>query len=195
MHQQPVSAADHPSHHTNLPVRREMLIGREADVAMLRQLLLRQDVGLVSVTGAGGIGKTRLALQVAADLLDEFRNGVYLVPLSPLRDPELVPSAIAGVLGIEEAGDQPLVTGLRTYLRDRHILLLLDNFEHLLGAAPFVAELLSVCPLLTVMVTSRVVLRVSGEHEFQVSPLELPDLRQPLDPDMLARTAAIKLFL
>lgn len=180
---------------TNLPVQRDPLIGRQAEIDDLKRLLRREDVGLVSLTGPGGTGKTRLALQVSADLLEEFRDGVYLVSLGSIRDPDLVASTIARAFGIEEAGEQPLLTSLVTYLRDKQLLLLLDNVEQVLASVSLVTDLLQNCPGLTVLVTSRIVLRLTGEHEFPVPPLALPDPNRPPNVHELSRSAAVTLFL
>ncbi len=179
----------------NLPDQRHALIGREHETTALRDLLLRDDIGLITLTGAGGSGKTRLAFQVAASLHDNFPDGVHFVPLSPVSDPAIVPFAIAHALGIEESGPTALTVGIQAYLRDRRLLLLLDNFEQVLDAAPLVAGLLRAAPRLTVLVTSREPLRISGEQEFPVFPLRLPNLTGTPDPAELARSPAIALFL
>src|SRR5918994_610705 len=159
----------------NLPAQPTPLVGRERELGEVRDLLRGEEVRLLTLTGPGGIGKTRLGLQVAAELLDEFEDGVFFVALAPITDPSLVASAIAEPLGVVEAGDEPLEEGLKGYLRGKELLLLLDNFEQVLGAAPLVGELLSVCPKLKVLATSRSALRVYGEQEYPVPPLELPN--------------------
>ena len=180
---------------TKLPVNRDPLIGREREVAALQRLLRRADVGLVTLTGAGGSGKTRLASDVAASLSEEFPDGVHVISLGPINNPEVVASTVADVLGVKEIGDQPLLASLRSYLRDKQLLLLLDNVEHLLEATPLLADLLVDCPGLTVLATSRVVLHISGEHEFPVAPLALPELHDLPDVDTLSRSAAVALFV
>jgi predicted ATPase/class 3 adenylate cyclase len=161
----------------NLPARQSSLVGREEELAAVQRLLLREDAGLLTLTGPGGVGKTRLALQAAAELIEEFQDGAYFVDLTPVHDPDLVASAIAQVLGVRDAVGQPAIDSLKEYLRDKHMLLVLDNFEHLVRAAALVAQLLAASPGLRVLVTSRAALHVRGEQEFTVSPLQLPDSR------------------
>ena len=158
----------------NLPTQRTMLVGREQELQAVREQLLRDEVGLLTLTGSGGIGKTRLGLQVAADLIQAFPDGVYYVQLATVTDPALVASAIARTLALRETVDRPIADGLIDYLKSRRVLLLLDNFEQVLGAAPLVSALLAACPRAKVLVTSRSVLHLSGEHEYPVPPLGLP---------------------
>jgi predicted ATPase/DNA-binding XRE family transcriptional regulator len=179
----------------NLPVQATTFIGRERQLAALRALLARPEVRVVTLTGPGGIGKTRLALQVAAGLRDDFAQGVYLVPLAPVSDPALVDAMVAQVLGLREAYDQPLREILVGYLRDKEVLLILDNFEQVVSAAPLVGLLLAASPLLKVLVTSRMVLHVYGEQEFAVPPLALPPLRHLPAIDLLAHYEAVALFI
>jgi predicted ATPase/class 3 adenylate cyclase/DNA-binding XRE family transcriptional regulator len=181
--------------HTNLPAQPTLLIGREQEVASICGLLRREEVRLLTLTGPGGTGKTRLGLQVAAELFDDFAHGVYFVNLAPISDPSLVASAIAQTLEITETGDQPLPKRLQSYLRNKRVLLVLDNFEQIVDAAPLVAELLVGCPQLTILVTSRVVLHLRGEKEIAVQPLALPDLQRLPPADQLTQYAAVALFI
>jgi predicted ATPase/class 3 adenylate cyclase len=179
---------------TNLSAQPTTLIGREregADVAAL----LRANVRLVTLTGPGGVGKTRLSLHVAAELLDEFADGVWFVNLAPISTPELVVPAIAQVLDVRETGGQPLRELLKRFLREKQLLLLLDNFEQVLDASLLVAELLAAAPGLHVLVTSRAVLRLSGEHEYVVPTLALPDRRQLPPFEQLTDYDAVRLFI
>ncbi|MDQ5850809.1 MAG: tetratricopeptide repeat protein [Chloroflexota bacterium] len=179
----------------NLPAPTTPLVGREAELAHLADLLERPACRLITLVGPGGIGKTRLAVAVATALLADFRDGVWLVELAPLRDPLLVAATIATTLGVTEVAGQPLSESLKAFLREKQVLLVLDNFEHVSAAAPLVADLLKTTPELHVLVTSRSVLHLYGEQEYPVPPLELPDLR-PLPPlAALTQVAAVHLFL
>ncbi len=150
---------------------------------------------LLTLTGPGGIGKTRLALAAAAEISADFRDGVAFVPLAPIRDPRMVASAITQALGVGEVESRPAVEGIRAFLQASELLLVLDNFEHVAAAAPLAADLLTTCPRLTVLVTSRAALRVSGEHLVHVRPLALPDHNQPVSADQARKAAAVRLFL
>ena len=190
-----------PSRHApprlnNLPAQRTAFIGRDSEAAALKDLLLRTDVRLVTLTGPGGIGKTRLALEAAAQSA-EFPGGICFVSLAAVNDAALVPSAIAQALGISESGKQAPLERLKDYLQDVRapFLILLDNFEHLLAAAPAIAECFSMAPQLKLMVTSRSRLHIYGEHEFPVPPLGLPEASSKSSLATLAKNPAIALFV
>jgi excisionase family DNA binding protein len=176
------------------------LIGREREVAAVGDLVRRDGVRLVTLVGPGGVGKTRLALRVAEQVAAGFPEGVWFVALAPVRDPTLVAPTIVRTLGVVERADRPAVETLTAVLRDRRLLLVLDNFEHLLAAAPLVAELLAACPKLVVLVTSRSRLNLSGEHGYSVPPLALPH-RPPqgagpsFSVETIGDAAAVRLFV
>jgi predicted ATPase/class 3 adenylate cyclase len=178
----------------NLPIQPTPLLGREREVAEIADLLRRADLRLLTLTGTGGTGKTRLALQSAAELIDEFEDGVFFVALAPISDPELVASTVAGALSVSESAGRALKEDLRDYLSKRELLLVLDNFEQVVDAAPLVAELLSGCPGLKVLVTSRTPLRIYGEHEYAVRPLQLVDPGHLPPIETLRQNEAIRLF-
>jgi predicted ATPase/class 3 adenylate cyclase len=157
----------------NLPVQLTSFVGREPEIAAVGELLER--ARLVTLTGPGGTGKTRLALQVAAERLTRYGDGAFIVELAAVSDPRLVASAIASAIGAREAADQPLIGTIKEALRDKELLLLLDNFEQVTDASPMVTDLLSAAPRLRILVTSRAVLHVHGEHEYAVEPLRIPD--------------------
>ena len=179
----------------NLPVQPTSLIGREKEMAAVQLLLRRQDVRLLTLTGPGGIGKTRLGLHVAKELSEMFLDGVYFVDLAPIRDTAFVVPTIAQTLDLKETGEQSLLDQLKAYLREKQLLLLLDNFEQVVSAAIQVADLLTACPQLKVVVTSRAVLHLRGEQEFDVPPLALPDPRHLPDLETLSQYEAVELFI
>ena len=180
---------------SELPLLRSRLIGRERESAEVRRRLLDDDVALVTLTGTGGVGKTRLALHVAGGLRGHFSGRVHLVELSVLVDPALVLPSIAEAVGVPTPGDRSVLDVLIDAFRGRAVLLVLDNFEQILAAAPDIAELLAKCPSLKVIVTSRAPLRLRDERAFVVPPLSLPDLRRPPAVETLAEYGAVAFFI
>lgn len=190
-----MSRAAHGDRLVGLPAPVTPLIGREVDIEAISALLAEASVRLLTLTGPGGTGKTRLAVAVAERLASVFPDGVTFVPLAPLTDPALVISAIADTLGVRESLGQPLIAAITAYLREKRLLLILDNFEHLLPSAPQVIELLGGCRWLTVLVTSRVRLRLSGEREVPVPPLALQATASPYGGADIAQAPAVQLFV
>ena len=178
----------------NLPTQTTEFLGREIQLSAIRDLLDADRVRLLTLTGPGGIGKTRLALQAAANQIDRFEDGVFFVDLSPIRDREAVFQAVVGAVGVSASTDEPPLAVLKEALRGRRLLLVLDNFEQVMDAVDGVSELLQQCPELKALVTSREALRVRGEHLFPVPPLAVPDDRAAV-ADLVAEYDAIRLFV
>ncbi len=178
----------------NLPIQPTSFIGREKDLIFTRNLLSQAEVRLLTLTGPGGIGKTRLGLQLAGGLCDEFKDGIFFVPLAPITDPLLVTPTIAQALDVHEQGNQPILVTLGEFLQPRKMLIFLDNFEHVGEAASDIAQLLETCSFIKFLITSREVLHVKGEHEFLVRPLAFPDLSHRTTMDLLTRNPSVELF-
>lgn len=184
------------AHAYNLPVQPTPLIGREREVAAVYQLLLREDVRLLTLTGAGGSGKTRLGLHVAAKLSDHFPDGIFFVNLATISDAELVVPTIAQTLSVKENPSRSIVEQLQVFLQEKLLLLVLDNFEQVVSAACILSDLLAQCSHLKLLVTSRTVLHLAAEHEFPVPPLSLPtDLNHLPDLVTLSQYEAVALFI
>ncbi len=178
-----------------LPQRPHSLVGRDKDLEMAVGLILRGSVRLVTITGPPGVGKTRFAIELASTVAPEFDDGAVFVDLAPVRDPGLVLDAIARALGVVDHPDQPVLQRLQRHLRDRNLLLLLDNLEHVIAAAGDVADLLEAGPHIKLLVTSRQPLHVRWEHRYHLLPLALPDATAGSDQATRARSPAIALFI
>src|SRR5918995_3626044 len=189
----PLNTPGHLPH--NLPTHPTPFLGREREVEEAVGLLLQPGVRLVTLTGPGGVGKTRLGMRVTAEALEAFPDGAFMVDLARLTDPDLVPSATATTLGLREQPARSITDILRDYLQDRRILLLFDNFEHLLPAATVVADLLAAAPGLKMLTTSRARLGVQAEHEYQVETLPVPDSGVAHPLDKLMAYDAVALFV
>src|SRR5713226_4390644 len=176
-----------------LPLPLSSFVGRNRELAEVQRRLA--STRLLTLTGPGGSGKTRLAIQVASEAADAFRDGVVFVPLAATSDPELVASTIAQALGLPDWGGQHLLERLKEYLQGKSVLLVLDNFEQVLAAAPLVSQLLEAASGVKALLTSREPLRVQGEHEYEVPPLALPDTNQHLSVEALSLYGAISLFV
>lgn len=199
--------------HNNLPIQPTPFLGRQEVTQRIAELLERDELRMLTLMGPGGIGKTRIALEVAAQMTERFPDGVYFIALAPLTDPSLVAGAIAQALGLREAAGSSIEERLHDALGRRRTLIVLDNFESVLAAAPVGARLIAACPGVKTLVTSRIALRLRGEHEFVVPPLETPDpsvlapaasasaapgsrsAKRAVDVDQLSRYAAIELFI
>jgi predicted ATPase/class 3 adenylate cyclase/Tfp pilus assembly protein PilF len=177
----------------NLPVQLTSFIGRDKEIIEAKRLLA--ETHLLTLTGAGGTGKTRLSLQVAAELIDNFRDGVWFVELAPVSDPALVAPTIAHVLRLSDSPGTPLIEVLKDYLRGKEILLVLDNFEQLVDAAPFVKTLLTTAPKLKALISSRTILRIAGEREYAVPLLAFPDPKHLPPLEQLTQYEAVRLFI
>src|SRR5438552_6842955 len=177
----------------NLPLQTTTFIGREKELKDGLRLL--DGTRLLTLTGPGGTGKTRLSLQLAAEVGDQFADGAFWVPLAPISDAELVPSTIAHSLGVQVSGSELPIDRLTEHLRDKKLLLVLDNFEQILPAASTIATLLGAAPGLKVVTSSRAPLRLSGEQEFPIPPLDLPDPERLPSLEVLAQSDAVKLFI
>ena len=186
---QSVSSSRH-----NLPTPLTPLVGRQRVVEAVCAMLRQAEVRLLTLTGTGGVGKTRVGLQVGIDLVDTFADGVCFIPLASLHDSDLVLPTLTQTLRLPEATGDSVLEHLKDSLREKHLLLLLDNFEHVVAAAPLLVELLQACPSLKMLVTSRSLLRVRGEYEVRIAPLDLPDPQQYTDVEALTRNAAVTLF-
>jgi len=184
----------------NLPVQLNSFVGRERQVAEVKALLTeapnpRNPARLFTLTGPGGAGKTRLSLQVAAEALEDFKDGAWYVELAPIEDSELVPQAITRVFRVSEGPGKPIREALKDYLREKELLLLLDNFEQVMPAAPLVKELLTTAPRVKVLVTSRELLRITGEREYPVPLMRIPDPQQLPPFEQLTQYEAVQLFI
>ncbi|MEZ4834135.1 MAG: BTAD domain-containing putative transcriptional regulator [Caldilineaceae bacterium] len=180
---------------SNLPLPPTPLIGRKDEITQTAVLLRRDDVWLVTLNGAGGSGKTRLALEVAAKLLAHFRHGVYFVDLSPIRNPQLVLPTIARALGLPDVGVPPTKDKLHNFLSEKHLLLVLDNFEQVLAAAPYLTDLHAAASGVKILVTSRAALHLRGEREVPVPPLSLATVMNTSSPSDFLQSDAVRLFV
>src|SRR5215207_4126190 len=179
----------------NLPAQPTALIGREDELTTLREMVVTPDARLISLTGPGGTGKTRLALQAAAESLDAFPDGVWFVPLAPMSDPALIPEAIATALGVRQVPGEQVLARLTEHLRSRHTLLVLDNLEQVLGAAPMIGRLIDEAPRLVILATSREPLRLRAERELPIPPLPLPGVSPRLSLEQALTSPAVRLFV
>src|SRR5919198_3449027 len=180
---------------TNLPIQPTPLIGREEEVTEVTTRLREESIRLLTLTGAGGTGKTRLALQVAAEVVADFKDGVFFIDLAAIVDPDLLLATVAHTLSVRERRGESLAETLTDYLRTKRVLLVLDNFEQLASAAPAVSRLLAESPRVKALVTSRAPLCLAGEHEFSVPPLTIPNLRKADPLSLLAESEAVQLFV
>jgi predicted ATPase len=191
----PLRPDDQPGPRRHLPRPLTSFVGREGEIAAIVTRLRREDVHLVTLTGAGGVGKTRLAIRVAKAVAADFPDGLWFVPLAPVRDPDLIASTVAQFLGVPETGERSITEVLTGLLAQRQALLILDNFEHVLEAAPLITDLLAACPAVKVLVTSRAVLRLSGEHDITIPPLASVNPEQLPSLALLREAEAVRLFV
>ncbi len=180
---------------SNLPAQVTPLVGRADAVRAASALIRRDSVRLLTITGTGGVGKTRLAIAIADEMRTDMPDGVVFTPLVAVRDPALVPYAVTQALDVRERAGESLEAAIVGTIGQKRLLLVLDNFEHLPAAAPFVGAVLAACPRLAVLATSRNPLHVYGEHAFPLEPLALPPVRQSADIAALARIPAVDLFI
>ena len=178
----------------NLPVQLTSFVGRDTEMAEVKRLLA--DVRLLTLTGSGGTGKTRLSLQVAADLLDQYPDGVWFVELAPLTDPAFVPQTVASALSVREQPGRPIMATLTDHLRDQQLLLVLDNCEHMIEACAQLADtLLHAAPRLKIAASSREALGIAGEHTYPVPSLSSPDTKQVLSAAQVTQYEGVRLFV
>jgi predicted ATPase/class 3 adenylate cyclase len=189
----PLKSLNYKPH--NLPPQPTPFIGREKEVNHIKQQLLRPGIRCLTLTGPGGAGKTRLALQAGAEVIDEFADGVFFFTLSETYDPTSVASEMERTLGIKEVEGQSLTDSLKDYLKSKQILLILDNFEQIANSSSMLTDFLRYCPKLKFMITSRVALRLYGEQEYTVPPMTLPDPRRHITLEELAKNEAVQLFM
>jgi predicted ATPase/DNA-binding winged helix-turn-helix (wHTH) protein len=177
----------------NLPAAQTPLVGREKEIAEIESLL--EKAGLVTLTGVGGTGKTRLAREIARRMLEEFTDGVFFIALADVQNPEFVVPAIAQPFGVKETGNQSLIETLKNFLNDKHLLLVIDNFEQVVSAAPILNEILEAAPQLKILATSRALLKLQPEREFIVPPLDFPADFSASTSEKLAESESVKLFI
>ncbi len=180
---------------TNLPAQLTSFVGRNAEVNEVCRLLRLPNVRLVTILGPGGIGKSRISLQIGASLQDEYEDGIFFVPLAPVNRPDAVIEVIAQNLKVEETGNTSMLESVKDHLHNRQVLLVLDNFEHVVDSAPLINELLAAAPRIKILITSREELLIYGEHVYRLLPLALPDAAQHRNPKTLLEFSAIALFV